>query len=305
VATNPMSSSAVGALQPKRGRVVKSPTRLAYERFKHNKLAIVSVFVLAFVVFISIAAPLFTHFSPTLQSLGNTDLTPGQMGHLLGTDSQGMDYFARDLYGGRADLLMAVVCSSAIMAIGIVLGGLAGYYGGWVDSLIMRLCDFMFNFPFLLLIIVLTAIFNVANLWLLILIISVTGWPGPTRLIRGLFLNLRESEYVLAAQISGASPWRIIFKHLLPNAMGVIVVNATFLLAGIIFTEAALAIIGFGITPPAASWGAVLNGAQDYFTLSTELYAWIPPALLVTVTILCINFIGDGLRDAFDPSFEN
>lgn len=284
-------------------RPSKSPTRMAIERFMYNKMAIVSSIVLILIILVSLAAPLLTHQSPTAQNLMNTDLPPGP-GHPLGTDDSGMDYFARDLYGGRIDLLIGLVDMSIIMVIGMVLGGLAGYYGGWVDSLVMRICDFMFNFPFLLLIIILEAILNTSTVWLLIAVIGITGWPALTRLIRGLFLNLRESEFVLASRMVGAKPFRIIFKHMIPNVMGVLVVQATFLFAGMIATEAALAIIGFGVKPPTPSWGVVLAQAQGYFTLKTEPWAWIPPALMITLTILCINYIGDGLRDAFDPSFE-
>ncbi|MFD1674228.1 oligopeptide ABC transporter permease [Alicyclobacillus fodiniaquatilis] len=284
------------------GRKTKSPNRLAFERFMHNKLAVASVIILVLIALMSICAPLLTHQSAWQTSLLQTDLPPS-IHHLLGTDDEGIDLFARDVYGGRADLLIGFVDTIIIMAIGIILGGLAGYYGGWVDAVIMRACDFMFNFPFILLIIVIVAIFNVSNIWLLILVIAFTSWPGITRLVRGLFLSIRESEYVLAAQISGANVWRIIFRHLLPNSLGPLVVNATLLMAGMIGAEAALAVVGFGVKPPSPSWGNVLSGALNFLTLQTEPWVWIPPAALITLTILCINFIGDGLRDAFDPSF--
>jgi peptide/nickel transport system permease protein len=287
----------------RRGRVVKSPTRRALERFMHNKAAVISVFVLALILLISLGAPLLTHYDPSAQDLMNTDLRPSAQ-HLLGTDQSGYDYFTRDIYGGRVDFLIGFSDMLIVMFISIVLGGIAGYYGGWVDAAIMRACDFMLNFPFILLIIVLQAILPSSNAGLLILVIAIVGWAGPTRFIRGLFLGLRESEYVLAAKMSGAGLWRVIFKHMLPNTMGPIVVQATFMVANYITLEAALAIIGFGVPLSEPSWGNVLNGAQDYFTLKTEPWAWIPPAALLTITVLCINFIGDGLRDAFDPSFE-
>lgn len=301
--TTNQSVTVTGTAPAPKGRVSKSPTRMALERFMYNKMAVISVFVLLILVIVSLAAPLLTHWSPTLQDLTNTDLAPGH-GHVLGTDNYGMDLFARNLYGGRNDLLIGVVDTVMVMGIGIVTGGLAGYYGGWVDAVFMRICDFMFNFPFLLLIIVLSSILNTTNVWLLILVIGITGWPTVTRFVRGLFLNLRDSEFVLGSKMAGAGPWRIIFKHMLPNVMGTLVVNATFIMANMIAAEAALAIIGFGVQPPAPSWGNVLQGSLDYFTLKTEPWAWLPPAMLITITILCINFIGDGLRDAFDPGFE-
>lgn len=285
------------------GRPSKSPTRMAMERFMYNKMAIASSIVLLLIIIVSLAAPLLTHQSATTQDLLHTDAPPGA-GHFLGTDSAGMDLFARDLYGGRIDLLIGSVDMVFVMFIAMLLGGLAGYYGGWIDSLIMRVCDFMFNFPFLLLVIILSAILNTTSVWLLIAVIGFVAWPGLTRLIRGLFLNLRDSEYVLASRMAGAKPMRIIFRHMIPSVMGILVVQATFLFAGLIGSEAALAVIGFGVTPPTPSWGDVLANAIGYFQLKTEPYAWVPPAAMITLTILCINFIGDGLRDAFDPSFE-
>ncbi|RIV18352.1 ABC transporter permease [Alicyclobacillaceae bacterium I2511] len=274
--------------------------RLASERFMDNKVALVSMIVLLLIILVSVGAPLLTHFNPNVQNLSNTDAPPSAL-HLLGTNSEGMDYLSRDLYGGQRDLLIGFSDTIIVLWIGIVLGGIAGYSGGWVDSLVMRVCDFMFNFPFLLLIIILSSIFNTTGVGLLITVIGLTGWPGVTRLIRGLFLNLRQAEFVLAAKMAGAGDLRIIFKHMIPNIMGTLVVTATFQMASIISAEAALSVIGFGVQPPTPTWGNVLSGALDYFTLRTEPWAWLPPALLITLTILCINFIGDGLRDAFDP----
>ncbi|MBX6351875.1 MAG: ABC transporter permease [Thermoflavifilum sp.] len=291
------------AEQANKGRVSKSPTRLALERFLHNRAAVASLIILLLIILSAVFAPFITHASPTLQDLANTDSPPSAL-HPLGTDSNGTDYFARDLWGGRADLLVGFLGTASLLIISLVLGGLAGYYGKWVDAVVMRLVDFMMNFPTLLLIIVLMAILNTSSLWLLILVIALTAWPGMTRFIRGLFLNLREADYVLSAKMVGASTWRIIFKHMVPNIMGPLVVNATLTMANLIALEAALAVIGFGVQPPQPSWGNILNGAQDIFTLQFKPWAWIPPAGLISLTILCINFIGDGLRDAFDPSFE-
>ncbi|WP_051322036.1 oligopeptide ABC transporter permease [Alicyclobacillus contaminans] len=286
-----------------RGRVSKSPFQLALGRFMRHRMAVASVLVLALIVLVSLCAPWLTHWDPSRQDLNSVSLPPSAA-HWLGTDANGIDYFARDVYGGRIDLLIGFTDTLLVMAISIVLGGLAGYYGGWVDAVIMRVCDFMFNFPFILLIIVLESIINTSSVWLLIAVIGFTAWPSTTRMIRSLFLSLRESEFVLAARTSGAGAWRIIFRHLLPASLGPIVVNATLQMANLIGAEAALAVIGFGVKSTTPSWGNVLNSSLDYFTLSTEPWAWVPPALLITVTILCINFIGDGLRDAFDPAFD-
>ncbi|WP_436663721.1 oligopeptide ABC transporter permease [Alicyclobacillus acidoterrestris] len=286
-----------------RGSGAKSPFRMAVNRFLHNRMAIGSVILLLIIVLLSLCAPLLTHWNPTTQDLMNVSQPPSAK-HLLGTDNNGADLLSRDLYGGRIDLLIGFVDMIIVMGISVLLGGLAGYYGGWVDAVIMRVCDFMFNFPFILLIIVLESIINTTSVWLLVGVIGITGWPGPTRIIRSLFLSLRDAEFILAARIAGTGTWRIIVRHMLPASLGPIVVNATLQMAGLIGAEAALAVIGFGVKSTTPSWGNVLNSSMDYFTLSTEPWAWIPPALLITLTILCINFIGDGLRDAFDPTFE-
>jgi|SRR5690625_18886 len=282
---------------------VRSPFRMAVDRFMNNKAAVISLVVLILLVLMSLAAPLLTKWDPTMSDLNSSDLPPSSE-HWLGTNKTGQDYFARNLYGGRVIFLIAIVDMIIIMGVGIVLGGLAGYYGGWVDSVIMRTVDVMMNFPMLLLIIILSAFFDTKSVWVLIGIIALTGWSGVTRFVRGIFLNLREQDYVLAAKLSGCSVWRIIFKHFLPNSMGPIVVNATFLMATLIGLEAALSLIGFGVPPSTPSWGNILNSALDYFTLQNKPWAWLPPAGLIFTTILCFNFVGDGLRDAFDPSFE-
>ncbi|MBX5436991.1 MAG: ABC transporter permease [Alicyclobacillaceae bacterium] len=287
-----------------RRRTVKSPTRLALERFLRNRAAVGSLVVLCLIVLASLCAPLLTHWDPSYQDLMNTDSPPVWPAHPLGTDANGIDYLARDLYGGRVDFLIGFVDMAVIMLISIVLGGLAGFYGGWVDAVIMRIVDFMMNFPFLLLIIVLQSLVPANTVWLLILVIAATGWANITRFMRGLFLNLREAEYVLAARIVGAGAWRIILRHMLPNVLGPLMVQATLLVANLIFTEAALAILGFDVPVTVPTWGNVLKGAQDFFVLQSEPWAWLPPAGLIFLTILCMNFISDGLRDAFDPCFD-
>src|SRR5699024_6632979 len=284
-------------------RKSRTPFQMGLDRFMNNKAAVVSTVVLVLLVLMSLGAPLLTKWDPSASDLTISDLPPSS-DHWLGTNNTGQDLFARNLYGGRVIFLIAFVDMIIIMGLGIILGGLAGYYGGKVDAIIMRFVDVMMNFPMLLLIIILSAFFSTDNVWVLISIIAITGWAGVTRFIRGIFLNLREQDYVLAAKISGSSVWRIIFKHFLPNSMGPIVVNATFLMATLIGLEAALSLIGFGVPPTTPSWGNILNSALDYFTLKNKTWAWLPQAGLIITTILCFNFIGDGLRDAFDPSFD-
>lgn len=284
-------------------RKVKSPLRQALGRFMNNKAAVVSAIVLLLLFLMSVGAPLFTKWDPTAQDLTASDQPPSSE-HILGTNNTGQDYLARNIFGGRVSFMIAIVDMLIIMTVGIILGGLAGYYGGMVDAIIMRAVDIMLNFPSLLLIIILSAFFETNSVWLLIAIIAFTEWSGVTRFVRGVFLNLREQDFVLAAKMSGSSIWRIIFKHFLPNSFGPLIVNATFLMAALIGLEAALSLIGFGVPPSTPSWGNTLNSALDYFTLQQKPWAWVPPAGLIFITILSFNFVGDGLRDAFDPNFE-
>ncbi len=281
----------------------KSPFQMAVRRFLYNKLAVLGVVVLLLLVLMSIMAPLLTHWSPTQLDLMNAG-SPPMPGHWLGTNNSGTDNWAVDVYGGRADLGIGFGCTVVVMYIGIFLGGLAGYYGGWIDAVIMRICDFMMNFPFLLLIIVITAVVNVQSSWILMATMGLVGWPGIARYIRGLFLNLRDAEYVLASKIAGCGVWRIIFRHMLPNVIGPVVVQASFTLAGYVTAVAGLALIGFGVPPSTPSWGGTLSQALDFITLQSSPLLWLPPMIFLTAAVLSINFIGDGLRDAFDPSFE-
>ncbi|MCL6627287.1 MAG: ABC transporter permease [Alicyclobacillus shizuokensis] len=264
--------------------------------------AMVGFGLFALFVLVAIFAPVIAPYNP-LSTEFPMNLSPSSQ-HLFGTTTTGQDLFSQFVYGARTTLIVGVGAGLISTVIGLVFGVTAGYYGGWVDSVIMRFCDFMFNFPFILLIIVFVAVFNFSNIWLLICVIAFTSWPAIARLVRGLFLSLRESEYVLAAQTAGAGVWRIILKHMLPNSIGPLVVNATLLMSNLIGAEAALAIVGFGVKQPSPSWGNVLSGALNFLVLQSEPWAWIPPAFLITLTILCMNFIGDGLRDAFDPTFE-
>src|SRR5699024_7774696 len=195
-------------------REVKSPFKQALGRFVNNKAAVVSAIVLILLFLMSVGAPYVTKWDPTAQDLTASDQPPSSE-HVLGTNKTGQDYFARNVYGGRVSFMIAIVDMLIIMFVGIILGGLAGYYGGWLDAFIMRAVDIMLNFPSLLLIIILSAFFDTTSVWLLIAIIAFTEWSGVTRFVRGVFLNLREQEFVLAARMSGASVWRIIFKHFL------------------------------------------------------------------------------------------
>ncbi len=278
----------------------KSPLRLSIERFFRNPLAVAGLVILLAIIFVTVFPQIFTHYSPSTPDIMNTDSPPSAM-HPLGTDSSGYDYLARDLYGGRVDLTVAFAAAFMTMFLGVIYGGISGFFGGWVDTLMMRFVDIMLNFPFISLILVLEAILNTSSQWMLVLVVGITSWPGAARLMRGVFLQMREQDYVVGAQTIGASKWRIIFRHMLPNSLSFLIVLVSFSVASYVGLDAALSFLGLGVPISVPSWGGILNSTTDYISLKTEPYAWMPPATLIVLTILSVNFIGDGLRDAFDP----
>lgn len=278
----------------------KSPWRLSIDRFFHNPLAVTGLVLLCAIIFVTVFAPLFTHFSPSKPDIMNTDSPPTSL-HPLGTDGSGYDNLARVLYGGRVDLTVAFCAAAMTMVIGALYGGISGFFGGFADNIMMRFVDVMLNFPFISLVLVVEAVFNTASEWILILIVGITAWPGPARLIRGVFLQLREQDYVIGARTVGCGNWRIILRHMMPNAMSFIIVLVSFQVAAYVGLDAALSYLGLGVPPDVASWGGILNTSTGYMSLRTEPYAWLPSAAMIVLTILSVNFIGDGLRDALDP----
>lgn len=277
----------------------KSPLQLAFERFRRNRMAFVGAIILLCIIIISICAPLLTHFDPSATDLYNTEKAPDDI-HLLGTDKVGHDVYARLLYGGRISLMVGVMTMVLTILIGGTLGALSGYYGGKVDMFIMRLTDVLLTLPTLLMILFLVSILEKTDEWLLILTLGLTAWSGTARLVRGEFLSLREREYVLSARAIGCSDSRIMFKHILLNTLAPITVNATLLVGNMILVESALSYLGFGVPQTTPTWGNMLNAARNMDVVSNQPWVWIPPGIVIIVTVLAINFIGDGLRDAFD-----
>ncbi|HWO76775.1 MAG TPA: oligopeptide ABC transporter permease [Bacillus sp. (in: firmicutes)] len=277
-----------------------SPTRLAIKRFMKNKLAVAGVIVLFLIILAVVFAPLFTDQDPTKSNLTLIERPPSEE-HPLGNDSSGRDNLARLLYGGRISLIVGFTAMIFTLVIGVTLGSIAGYYGGKIDSIIMRAADLMLMLPFLVLLLTIVALLEKVTIGIFVAIIALTSWPNLTRIIRGTYLALREQEFVLGARAIGASDFRIIFKHFIPNAIGPIVVNATLMMATYIIIESALSFIGFGIPQPTPTWGNMISEAQSLRILRNSPEAWVPPGLAIFLTVLCINFIGDGLRDAFDP----
>lgn len=283
-----------------------SLTSQVFRRLTRNRLAIIGGAILILLMLISLFAPIITKVSV---GWGRDEIdiryirAEPSARHPLGTDSAGRDNFTRLLYGGQVSLSIALSSVVVYMAIGVIVGSIAGFFGGWIDNLLMRLVDVVQSFPFLLLALTIVAIRgpSVANLVFAILFLS---WPVPARLVRGEFLSLRERDYVEAARATGASPFRTIVRHMLPNAMAPLIVNATLEVAGIILLEAALSYLGFGVSQPTPTWGNMLTEAQNLGVLTRMPWLWLPPGLMIFLTVLSINFLGDGLRDALDPRLK-
>ena len=289
-------------LAPAGGREGTSLRRLIWRRFRRHRLALGSSVLLTAITLMAIFAKVVAPYNPAYIDPLVFDEAPTPA-HLLGTDRVGRDILSRLIFGGQISLSVGVVAVSIYMVIGILLGSLAGYYGGWVDIVITRVIDVVLSFPTLMLILVLVSLLG-PGLRNIMLVLGFLGWPQVARIVRGEFLRLRSHDFVLAARAVGVQPSRIIVRHILPNAMGPILVAATFGVATAILSESALSFLGLGVQPPTASWGQMLNDAQSLTILETKPWVWIPPGMMILVSVLSINFIGDSLRDALDPQLR-
>ncbi|WP_128893956.1 oligopeptide ABC transporter permease [Longirhabdus pacifica] len=295
-------SSTEALLNPNLNRKPDTMFKIIVSKFFKNKLAVIGLIFLTIIILSAIFAPLLTPYTPEEQSLRDR-LLPPSSDHLLGTDKFGRDIFTRILYGGQISLLVGFISILGSVTIGAIVGSIAGYFGGIIDSILMRIVDTLLAVPTLFLLITLVTIFT-PGIDKLIYIFILFGWLGTARLVRAEFLSLRTREFVLSARTMGVKNRSIIFSHILPNAMGPIIVSATLGVGGIILTEAALSYLGLGIQPPIPSWGNMLQDAQNY-TIMLKAW-WYPtfPGLMILITVLSFNFIGDGLRDAFDPKIN-
>ena len=235
---------------------------------------------------------------------------PPSKDHVAGTDGDGMDVLSRMMYGGRVSLLVAFVVVILETFLGIIMGGIAGYFGGWVDNLIMRLVDIFYCIPTMPILIIMGAMFDALKLkpyvrmtWLMV-ILGVLGWAGVARMVRGQILSLREQEFMVAAEAVGLKTKHRIFKHLIPNVMPQLIVTATSGLGDVIITESTLSYLGLGVKHPLASWGTMINSVSTAEAMKTYTYIWVPVGLLICLTVIAFNFVGDGLRDAFDPKMK-
>ena len=281
--------------------VIEQPgaLRAVWRRFRRHRMALVGLVVLTLLVLVSAGAPLISHQSPTTVNLLNSELPPSPQ-HLLGTDELGRDVFTRLLYGGRVSLLIGLFTMLVASSIGTVYGLVAGYFGGWVDVLMMRFVELLLSFPAIFLLLILIAyIGGHAPLVLMVLYLGLFGWMGLARIVRGEVLRARSLDYVDAARATGVGHSRVLFGHILPNVMAPVWVSATFAAAGAMLSEAALDYLGFGLPPNVASWGNMLADANNW-VLTQPLDAVVPGAL-ITIAVVALNFIGDALRDALDP----
>jgi peptide/nickel transport system permease protein len=266
--------------------------------FARHKLGLAGVVLLFVFIAIAIFAPSLVRFDPYAMDLANTFAPAGSGGHILGTDNFGRDTFSRLAYGARISLLIGIVVVALAAVVGTVLGLLSGYYGGWVDFLVMRLVEVFYSFPFLILVIAVMAILG-PSIFNVMWVLGLLHWPSYARLVRAQVLSLRRIEYIQAAKATGCSDARIIFRHIMPNTITPIIVQATLGIPGAILSSAALGFLGFGVQPPTPEWGSMVNEGKDYILLNSNMILW--PGLCIFLVVLSFNFIGDALRDTLDP----
>ncbi|MBQ7086406.1 MAG: ABC transporter permease [Clostridia bacterium] len=269
----------------------------AWTRFKKNKMALVGLGFLVVITILAIFVPALSPYEYDMMDLASSNLMPS-LQHPMGTDKFGRDIFVRIMYGARISLSVGFASAFICLFIGIVYGGVAGYIGGKVDMLLMRIVDILYSIPTLLIVILIMLIFG-SNIVSILIGLCATSWMGMARLVRAQVLTLKEQEFALAAYVLGASKMRILFKHLIINYMGPIIVNVTLMVPSAIFTEAFLSFVGIGISAPAASWGTLANEARTLIESNPIQIIW--PVASICITMLSLNFIGDGVSDAFDP----
>jgi peptide/nickel transport system permease protein len=263
-------------------------------------MAMTGLALVAGLFVVSIFSPWLAPYDPNSLDLKQVLMAPSSA-HLLGTDTLGRDVLSRIIYGSRVSLKVGFVAVGLATIIGLLVGVLAGYYGGWVDSILMRLVDLMLCFPTFFLILAVIAILE-PSIWVIMAVIGLTSWMGVARLVRAEFLSLREREFVAAARALGASDVRLILRHMLPNALAPVMVSATLGVAGAILTESALSFLGLGVQPPTPSWGNILTAGKD----NIEIAWWLSvfPGLAILVTVMSYNLLGEGIREAIDPRLQ-
>ena len=311
-------------------QVFMTPGQIVRRQFFRNKLAIVGLVTLIVIALFCFICPIFLPYTETEvfyinqdtgleirmheleeypNAIANTKAPPSKA-HWVGTNRLGQDMLVRLMYGGRISLMVGFVVVVVEMLLGVTLGGLAGFYGGWVDMLIMRLVEIFVSIPFIPLMLIISSLLVSVKIppqykiYYTMFIMGIIYWAGVARLVRGQILSLREMEYMQAAEASGISTRKKIFKHLIPNTMPVIIVMATMDLGAVILMESTMSFLGIGVGVPYASWGNMVSAVQDGVVMRQCPWIWISPGVLILVTVLAFNFVGDGLRDAFDPKMK-
>lgn len=270
----------------------------AWNQVRRNRFAVVGMLIIVILIVVAIGAPWFAPHDPYKLDLLGGLKPPNTPGHILGTDDLGRDVLSRLIYGTRVSLMVGLIAVGISSSIGVTLGIISGYYGGLIDNIIMRLVEVLMAFPFLILAISFVALMG-PSLTNMMIVLGGVGWIGYARLIRSMVLTLREADFVCAARVVGASDRRILLRHILPNCVCIIIVQATFGVAISILAASGLSFLGMGAQPPTAEWGAMLSRARDYLRIRPMLA--VAPGLLIMITVLAINFVGDALRDALDP----
>lgn len=274
----------------------------ALKKLQSNRLAVIGIIFSLTIILSSIFAPLITKYDPQKVDLRSM-LKPPSSEHILGTDKIGRDVFARIIYGGRISILVGLGSALGAALIGVSIGAYTAYRGGWWDSIFLRISEIFMAFPQIILVLLLVSVLG-QSLMNLIIIFVITGWGGLYRMTRAQVLSLREEEYVQALRAFGLSRARICFKHILPNALGPIMVNITLSTAMFILEEAALSFLGLGVPLNIPTWGNILNVAQDLRVLQNYWWVWLPSGITISLFVLAINFVGDGLRDSTDPTLQ-
>lgn len=269
-----------------------------WKRFKRNKLSAAGAVVVVALIIVAVFAPFIAPYNPMAIDINNILAHPSAS-HPFGTDELGRDVLSRIIYGSRISLSVGIVAVGISICIGIIIGSLAGFFVGKVDAVLMRFVDIMLTFPTFFLMLAVIAIVPKSSIYIIMLVIGITSWMDVARLVRAEFLTLRERDFVLAARVSGAGNLRLIFRHILPNALSPVFVAATFGVAGAILVESGLSFLGFGVQPPTPSWGNILTAGKD----NIEVAWWLSlyPGLAILITVLSYNLVGEGLRDALDP----
>lgn len=270
-------------------------------RLKRNKLAMLGLFLIIFLVIFTIIGPYLNKYKFFQQDLPSKNMKPG-LKYWFGSDIFGRDIFTRIWYGGRISLFIGIMAATLDFTIGVLYGGISGYRGGKVDEIMMRIAEILYSIPYLLMVILLMVVMG-QGIWTMIIAMTVTGWVPMARLVRGQVLQLKEQEYVLASKALGAGTFRILTKHLIPNTLGPILVNLTLTIPRAIFAEANLSFLGLGIPAPQASWGTMASDSLSSFLIGNTYQLFIP-ALFISLTMFAFNVLGDGLREALDPKLR-